>query len=83
MYTFDVPTLISKRGKISYAALVSVWWSVAFVIAAAILDNFGLVALIAASTILILTCDISPFLALSFIIQRMIFELTWTQAFIS
>ena len=54
-----------------YAAIVPFWWSIAFIIAAAIPDYFGFVAVISASMLLNLTYTIPPFLALGYDIQRM------------
>lgn len=67
---FDAPPLITRRGKILYAAIVPVWWSIAFIIAAAIPDYFGFVSIMAASTLLNLTYTLPPFFALGFDIQR-------------
>ncbi|KAI0014563.1 transmembrane amino acid transporter protein-domain-containing protein [Xylariomycetidae sp. FL0641] len=67
---FGAPLLVEKPGKLFYAAIVPVWWSVAFVIAAAIPDYFGFVAIISASCLLNLTYTIPPLMALGFDIQR-------------
>ncbi|KAI0484034.1 transmembrane amino acid transporter protein-domain-containing protein [Xylariaceae sp. FL0804] len=67
---FGAPMLVEKPGKLFYAALVPVWWSIAFVIAAAIPDYFGFVSVISASTLLNLTYTIPPIMALGFDIQR-------------
>lgn len=65
------PPLTAKPGKIFYAALVPIWWSTAFIIAAAIPDYFGFVSVISASTLLNLTYTLPPFLALGYDIQRL------------
>ncbi|PVH82381.1 hypothetical protein DL98DRAFT_548065 [Cadophora sp. DSE1049] len=64
-----IPPLITTRGKILYAAIVPIWWSVAFVIAAAIPDYFGFVSIISASCLLNLTYTLPPFFALGYDIQ--------------
>ncbi|OKL58244.1 hypothetical protein UA08_06772 [Talaromyces atroroseus] len=67
---FKAPPITSKPGKIIYAALVPVWWIVAFVIAAAIPDYFGFVSVISASMLLNLTYTFPPLFALGYDIQR-------------
>lgn len=67
---FNAPPLITRRGKIFYASIVPIWWSVAFVIAAAIPDYFGFVSVISASCLLNLTYTLPPFFALGYDIQR-------------
>jgi hypothetical protein len=67
---FGVPPLITRRGKFLYACIVPIWWSIAFIIAAAIPDYFGFVAVIAASTLLNLTYTLPPFFALGYDIQK-------------
>ncbi|KAI9744926.1 MAG: hypothetical protein M1818_001852 [Claussenomyces sp. TS43310] len=67
---FSAPPLNTKTGKIIYASMVPVWWSIAFVIAAAIPDYFGFVSVISASTLLNLTYTMPPFFALGFDIQK-------------
>jgi len=67
---FNVPPLSTRTGKILYAAIVPIWWAVAFVIAAAIPDYFGFVSVMAASTLLNLTYTLPPVFALGFDIQK-------------
>jgi hypothetical protein len=67
---FSAPPLTTTRGKIIYASIVPIWWSIAFIIAAAIPDYFGFVSIIAASMLLNLTYTFPPFFALGFDIQR-------------
>jgi hypothetical protein len=67
---FNAPPLITRRGKILYAAIVPLWWTVAFIIAAAIPDYFGFVSVISASMLLNLTYTLPPFFALGFDIQK-------------
>ncbi|KXL50345.1 hypothetical protein M433DRAFT_8242 [Acidomyces richmondensis BFW] len=66
----DLPLISSKPGKLFYAALVPVWWSTAFIIAAAIPDYFGFISVMSASMLLNLTYTIPPFIALGYDIQR-------------
>ena len=67
---FNAPLLVARRGKIIYACIVPIWWSIAFIIAAAIPDYFGFVAIISSSTLLNLTYTLPPLFALGFDIQR-------------
>lgn len=61
---FNVPTLQTKIGKILFAIIVPIWWAIAYVIAAAVPDFFGIVSVVAASSLLILTYALPPFIAL-------------------
>ncbi|OCK74275.1 hypothetical protein K432DRAFT_409998 [Lepidopterella palustris CBS 459.81] len=70
MELFNAPPLITKHGKIIYACLVPIWWSIAFVIAAAIPDYFGFVSVISASCLLNLTYTLPPFFALGYAMQK-------------
>ena len=67
---FNVPSLLTMRGKIIYAVIVPIWWIIAFLIAAAIPDFFGFISVISASTLLNLTYTLPPFFALGYDIQR-------------
>jgi len=67
---FHAPPLITKRGKFIYAVIVPIWWSIAYVIAGAIPDYFGFVAVISASMLLNLTYTLPPFFALGYDIQK-------------
>lgn len=64
------PPLTTKRGKIFYACIVPMYWTVAFIIAAAIPDFFGLNSIISASMLLNLTYTLPPIFALGFDIQK-------------
>ena len=66
---FNAPPLITKRGKFFYAAIVPVWWIIAFILAAAIPDYFGFVSVISASMLLNLTYTMPPLFALGYDIQ--------------
>ena len=70
MDIFRVPPLITKRGKIIYAALVPVWWIVAFILAASIPYYAGFVSVISASMLLNLTYTLPPMFALGHDIQK-------------
>lgn len=67
---FKAPLLVTRTGKIIYACIVPVWWTTAFIIAAAVPDYFGFVAVIAASTLLNLTYTMPPIFALGFDIRK-------------
>lgn len=67
---FNAPPLVTSRGKILYAAIVPVWWIIAFIIAASIPDYLGFVSVIAASMLLNLTYTMPPLFALGFDIQK-------------
>lgn len=70
MDLLHAPPLTAKPGKLFYAALVPVWWSTAFIIAAAIPDYFGFISVISASTLLNLSYTLPPFIALGYDIQK-------------
>ncbi|KAF2165710.1 hypothetical protein M409DRAFT_67077 [Zasmidium cellare ATCC 36951] len=70
MEWFNAPPLVTKPGKIFYGALVPVWWSTAFIIAAAIPDYVGFVSVMSASTLLNLTYTLPPLFALGYDIQK-------------
>ena len=66
---FKAPPLITRRGKIFYACIVPIWWTIAFIIAAAIPDYFGFVSIISASTLLNLTYTLPPLFAVGYDVQ--------------
>ncbi|KAK4545434.1 hypothetical protein LTR36_002784 [Oleoguttula mirabilis] len=66
MDLFDAPPLITKPGKIYWAIIVPIWWSIAYIIAAAIPDYFGFVSVIASATIMQFTYSFPPILALGY-----------------
>ena len=70
MDIFSAPPLVTRRGKIFYAAIVPVWWSIAFIVAAAIPDYFGFVSVISASMLLNLTYTLPPFFAVGYDMQK-------------
>ncbi|KAI1270978.1 transmembrane amino acid transporter protein-domain-containing protein [Xylaria sp. FL0933] len=67
---FNAPLITSKGGKIFYAAIVPVWWSIAFVIAAAIPAYIYFVSIISAAALLNLSYTIPPWLALGYDIRK-------------
>ncbi|KAI1827865.1 transmembrane amino acid transporter protein-domain-containing protein [Xylaria intraflava] len=67
---FKAPLITSKGGKIFYASIVPVWWSVAFVIAAAIPAYVYFVSIISAAALLNLSYTIPPWLALGYDIRK-------------
>ncbi|OQE37964.1 hypothetical protein PENCOP_c009G02656 [Penicillium coprophilum] len=70
MDIFGFPPLDTRVGKIVYASLVPVWWTIAFLIAAGIPDYVGFVSVISASMLLNLTFTMPPVFALAFDIQK-------------
>jgi hypothetical protein len=66
---FGAPPLSTKKGKIIWAAFIPVYWSCAFIIAAAIPNFFGLTSLVAALCILQFTYTFPPILFLGFKIK--------------
>jgi hypothetical protein len=70
MEMLNAPPLITRSGKILYAIIVPIWWSISFIIAIAIPDYFGFVSVVAASMLMNLTYAIPPFAALGFDIQK-------------
>ncbi|KAF3763460.1 hypothetical protein M406DRAFT_347157 [Cryphonectria parasitica EP155] len=69
MDLFSAPPLTTKSGKILWAIIVPIWWSIAYIIAAAIPDYFGFVSVISSATLLEFTYCFPPMLALAYDIQ--------------
>jgi hypothetical protein len=67
---FKAPLLTEKKGKWIYAAVVPIWWSIAFIIAAAIPAYVYFVSVMSASCLLNLSYTIPPWLALGYDIRR-------------
>lgn len=67
---FNAPLMTTKGGKIFYAAIVPVWWSIAFIIAAAIPAYIYFIGIMSASTLLNLSYTIPPWIALGFDIRK-------------
>ncbi|KAK4983721.1 hypothetical protein LTR50_007040 [Elasticomyces elasticus] len=64
------PPLTSKKGKILWAAIIPVYWTLAFIIAASIPNFFGLTSLVAAVCILQFTYTFPPLLYLGYAIKK-------------
>jgi hypothetical protein len=69
MDLFGAPPLVTRGGKVIWAIIVPIWWTTAYIIAAAIPDYFGFVSVIAAGTLMQFTYAFPPMLALGFDIQ--------------
>ena len=70
MDLFRAPPLNTKAGKILWAIIVPIYWSVAFVVAASIPDFFGLVSVVAAFCIIQFCYSFTPLLALGYFMRR-------------
>lgn len=70
MDILNAPPLVTPRGKLLYAAIVPIWWIIAFIIAAAIPDYFGFVSVMSASTLLPLTYTLPPLFAVGYDMQN-------------
>jgi hypothetical protein len=66
---FNAPPLTERRGKIMWAIIVPIWWSIGYIIAAAIPDYFGFVSVISATAIIQFTYSFPPILALGYNIK--------------
>lgn len=66
MDLFSAPPLTTKSGKIVFATIVPIWWSIAYIIAAAIPDYFGFVSVIASATLVEFTYCFPPMIALAY-----------------
>ncbi|KAL2424198.1 hypothetical protein ABEF95_004082 [Exophiala dermatitidis] len=67
---FRAPPLTTKRGKYLFASIVPIYWSVAFVIAAAIPDYFGFVSVIASFCVVQFSYTFPPILHLAYAMQK-------------
>lgn len=67
---FKAPPLNIRSGKSLWLAIVPIYWSIAYVIGAAIPDFSGFTAIVAATCILQFTYTFPPMLHLGFNIQR-------------
>lgn len=70
MDLFKFPPLINRKGKIIWAIIVPIYWTIAFIIAAAIPDFFGLVSIVAAFCIIQFCYSFPPALALGYYIKK-------------
>lgn len=66
---FSAPPLNTRGGRLIWAILVPIWWSIAYIIAAAIPDYFGFVSVISAGILLHFTYTFPPLLALAYDIK--------------
>ncbi|KAH8884394.1 transmembrane amino acid transporter protein [Thozetella sp. PMI_491] len=66
----NAPPLHTKPGKILWAFIVPIYWIIAFVIAAAIPDFFGLTSVTAAICFVQFTYTFPAFIGLGFFVQR-------------
>lgn len=69
MDIFNAPPLNTRPGKLLWAIIVPIWWTVAYIIAAAIPDYFGFVSIMAAATLMHLTYSFPPLLTLGYDIR--------------
>ena len=67
---FRAPPLTQKSGKLLWVAIIPIYWSIAFIIGAAIPDFSGFVAIISAVCIIQFTYTFPPFLHLAFNIRK-------------
>lgn len=70
MELFHAPSLLTRRGKILWACIVPVYWTIAFILAAAIPDFFGLTSLTAAVCFVQFTYSFPPMIAFGYLIQK-------------
>jgi len=64
------PPLTTKKGKILWAVIVPIYWTVAFIVAASIPDFFGLVSVVAAFCIVQFCYSFPPALALGYMMKK-------------
>ncbi|PQE23939.1 amino acid transporter protein [Rutstroemia sp. NJR-2017a WRK4] len=69
MEFFKAPPLTTRRGKILWAGIVPIYWSIAYIVAAAIPNFFGLSSLVAALCILQFTYTFPPMLYVGYCIK--------------
>ena len=69
MDLLHAPPLTTKSGKILWAIIVPIYWTVAFIVAASIPDFFGLVSVVAAFCIVQFCYSFPPWLALGYYIK--------------
>lgn len=58
MDLFNAPPLITRKGKILWAIIVPIWWSVAFIIAGAIPAYFSFVSIISSLCLIQVTSSL-------------------------
>lgn len=67
---FNAPPLTSKSGKLLWVAIIPIYWTLAFIVAASIPNFFGFTGLVAAISILQFTYTFPPLLYLGYTIKR-------------
>ncbi|KUI54668.1 N amino acid transport system protein [Cytospora mali] len=67
---FKFPPLTTRKGKYLWAAVVPIYWSIAFILSAAIPDFFGLTSLTAALFFVQFTYTFPALLGLGFLVQK-------------
>lgn len=67
---FNAPSLLTKKGKWLWAAIVPVYWTLAFILAASIPDFFGLTNMTAAVCFVQFTYSFPPMLGFGYFIQK-------------
>lgn len=67
---FNFPPLNSRKGKWIWAVIVPIFWSIAFILSAAIPDFFGLTSLTAALFFVQFTYTFPALLGLGYIVQK-------------
>lgn len=70
MELLRAPPLSTKTGKYVFAAIVPIYWSVAFVVAGAIPDYFGFVSVIAAFCVVQFSYSFPPIIHLAYTMQK-------------
>ena len=70
MELFKAPPLITRQGKILWAIIVPIYWTLAFIIAASIPDFFGLTSITAAVCFVQFTYTFPAMIGLGFYVQR-------------
>lgn len=70
MELFRAPPITTKKGRILFGSIVPIYWSIAFVVAAAIPDYFGFVSIIASFCIVQFSYTFPPLLHLAYSIQK-------------
>ena len=68
------PPLTTRKGKLFWAMIVPIWWSIAFIIAAAIPDYFGFVSIVSAVAVIQFSYSFPPILAVGYNIHRYAME---------
>ncbi|KKY29182.1 putative amino acid transporter [Phaeomoniella chlamydospora] len=67
---FNAPPLTVKSGKIAWAIIVPIYWTIAFIFAAAIPDFSGLTSMVAACCIMQFTYTFPPLLSIGYNMKK-------------